>query len=247
MTATAPTGFQTPSFLQGGSWNGLNKLQGQIPGLFDTSALQTSYQNQAGSNMDQGRALAAAAGAAYQNRAQQSGASQQGSGFAMGQAMLPIYAQNNSLMSDLATKQLQARTAQAGVQSDIAGRIGQLQSARQGQLSDLYGNWQRLQQNKSQFNQDLGFRNKEMAQNQMQFGASQREKSREFDVQAGQQSQMNRLQALGLAMKLPRQSYSYHTNLFGNPINGADASAMQGSARQNDFYSGLQNQLQSFF
>lgn len=246
MVNLAPSG-QIPSSLQGSPWKPLQQQQNQLAGLFDTSGLQSAYQNQASGNLDQGRALAAAAASSYTNRAAQSGASSLGAGFARGQAMLPIYQQNNALMSDFASKQLQAKTSQGQIGSDIAGRIGQLQSARQSMLSDYMQGQQRLQQGNQQFNADLDYRNRALAQNQTQFAGSQNEKGREFDVNAGQQGQMNRLRALQLAMQMPRQNYSWNTNWAGGPINQSDATAMQNFGQQNQFFNGLRSDFQSLF
>lgn len=158
-----------PSFLGGSNIGGLQRLQGQLPGLFNTKPLEQSYQNLASSNLDTGRALAAAAGASYSNRAAQSGASRQGAGFAAAQAMLPIYGQNNQLMADFATKKLQAQTGQAGAGIDLSSTMAKLLAARQGMLADYSLGSQRLAQGNQQFNQDLGFRNKQLAQQGSQF------------------------------------------------------------------------------
>lgn len=238
-----------PGFLQPTYTGALQKLQTSLPGFFDTSGIEKAYGNQASSNLDQGRALAAAAGAGYANRAQQSGASSLGAGFAQAQAMLPIYGQNNALMSDLATKQLQARTGQAGAGIDISKAMAQLLATRQGLISDYtlgsrrlgqqqiqFG--QELAQRNQQFNQDLGFRNQQLSQQGSQF-----EQNLGFQQQnAGTE---NRLKALQLAIGMPRQSYSWNTNNAGMPISGTDAASANAFGRQQNFYGGIQNSLRT--
>lgn len=174
-----------PSFLSGSNIGNLQRLQGTLPSLFNTKPLEQAYGNMASSNLDTGRALAAAAGASYSNRAAQSGASRQGAGFASAQAMLPIYGQNNQLMADLATKKLQAQTGQAGAGIDIAGTIGKLLAARQGLLADYSLGSQRLAQGNQQFNSDLGFRNRQVNLQSSQFDRNFAEEQRRWNAMNG--------------------------------------------------------------
>lgn len=239
----APSG-NIPSFLQNGTWGALKQQQNQLGSLFDTSGIENAYNQQIGMDMNMGRATAAAAAARYANTAAQSGASQLGAGFAQSQALLPVFQQANQMRSDLASKQLQARSQQATVGADIAGRIGQLQSAQKSMLADYMGNQQRLFQNQQQFNQDLDYRNRALAQNQSQFNASQSERSREFDVTSGQQGMLNRLQALQLAMRTPFPIHSwYSTDMYGNGRTPADQSAVNDIYQQGQLYGNIRNQL----
>lgn len=247
MTALAPTpAYKPPQFLQQQTWKPLQQQQAALPGMFDTSAMTQSYENGIGSMFDQGRALAAAAGAGYVNRQMQAGASTAGAGFARAQAMLPIYAQANQMRSDLATKQLQARTAQAGASADIAGRISQLMGARQGQMVDWFGQQNQLHQNQRQFMSDLDYRNRSLAQNQSQFDTSQAERKSEFGVTSGQQDAQTRLQAMQLGLQVPRQQYKYHLDQFGNPMSPADATVQGWSNNQQDFFGNLRNQISGY-
>lgn len=247
MTPTPTPSFSVPNFMQGKPWQPAQQFAGQVPGLFDTTQMMQRGQDAITSQLAQARAAAASASAQYVNRAQQSGASGLGAGFAQGQAMLGAYNSANQAYSDLAGRQLQAKMAQGNLQGELYGRIGQLMGARQGQIGDLYTGFQNRAQNQSQFNSDLDYRNRSLAQNQSQFDASLSERKNEFGVTSGQSGMQNRLAALALAMKAPRQSFSWHTNASGNPMGDADATAMQGYGRQQDFYGNLQNQLQSFF
>lgn len=224
--------FAPPSFLAGANVGSLQRLQGQLPGLFNTKPLEQAYGNLASSNLDSGRALAAAAGASYSNRAAQSGASRQGAGFAAAQAMLPIYGQNNQLMADLATKKLQAQTGQAGAGIDISKAVAQLLASRQGMLADYSLGSQRLAQQGQQFNADLGFRNQQLAQQGSQ-----------FQQQLGVEQGGNRLKALQLAMMKRPQEFSWNTNGSGVPTTLYDQSQQQGYQNQRNFYGGIQNSL----
>lgn len=236
-----------PSFAQGAApWKPLANYQKQLPSLFDTSGVTQGYERQINDQQGMARSLAAASMAAYANRAAQSGGSALGAGFAGGQALLGGFRQANQLRSDLAGKVLQSNAQQASIGSDLASRIGQLQSTRQGQLSDWYQNQARLTQSQNQFNSDLDYRNRSLAQNQNQFNSSQNERSREFDMSFGQQGNSQRLQALLALQRQPQKSFSYHTDMFGNPMTGTDQTAMQGYNHQNSMYQGIQNQLQSF-
>lgn len=228
-----------PSYLQNSNVGQLQGLYGQLSGLFDTSQMTSDANNAIQGNYNQGRALAAAAGRAYVNRAQQSGASTLGAGFAEGQAMLPIYNQRTQATADLSNRQLQYHTAQAGAQSAVAGQIGQLQQAHAATLADYFANQQKMGLQNQQFNLDLGYRQNVLAQDQSQFSSRLGEQSREFNVgQSNQQNSQNaalRLQALGMALKMPQQSYGWSTTATGVPRTAYDMqqSQLYGQQAQN--------------
>lgn len=165
-----------PSYLQQNTAAAPQSYMAQLPGLFNTSGLTSSYNNQISTNFDQGRALAAAAANQYTTRAQQEGGSTLGAGFAQAGAMLPVYAQNAALQSDLANKQLQYRGQQATIGAGLAGDIGKLQSQQQSTYSDYLMNQQRLNQQQQQY---LG----QFSQNEQQFRQTAAEKAREFNLQ----------------------------------------------------------------
>lgn len=245
--APQPQQFQVPQFMRQNTWQPLKQQQAALPGMFDTSGLAANYENAISSNFDQGRALAASAGTTYSNRAAQSGASRLGAGYATGQAMLPFFQQANQMRADLGAKQLQARTAQAGMMTDLASRIGQLQSARQGQMGDLYTGFQNRQQNQNQFNSDLDYRNRSLAQNQSQFDSSQAQQRSEFDVTAGQNASQNRLNALQLAMRMPQGGHLWRTDMFGRPIGELGQQQANSWQQEQSYMGNIRNQLQSYF
>lgn len=239
-----------PGYLQGNTIKSLQDYQNTIPKMFDTSGLDQSYNALNQSNFSQGRALAAAAGASYSNRAAQSGGSRLGAGFAEAQSMLPIYNQGHQLLADLATKKLQAATGQAAAGGDTARAIGQLQQSRQAMLADYFGNQQRiglqkqqLAQNQTQFNSDLGFRNQQLAQQQSQFGDTLGLQKQQLASQTQNQANDTRLRSLQLALGQPQKSYSFSTDMFGNPVSVGDAQAQQGFQQQNSYYNNLRTQL----
>lgn len=193
-----------------------------LPGQFDTSGLQNAYKTQEASNWNSGSAIAAAASNQYTQRANQTGASSLGAGFAQASAMLPVYQQNASMQSDLQNKLLQYHSQQAQIGAGLASDIGKQQGQYQSTLSDYFLNQQKLQQQQSQFGQTLGF-------------------------QQQQEADQNRLNALGLAQKMPRQSYSFSTDNAGNPMTGGDALGMQQFNRQNQFLQSVRSGIQSYF
>lgn len=151
----APSGT-LPSFLQGNPWQASQSYLNQLPGQFNTSGLQKSYQQQEAGNLSQGSALAAAAANQYVQRAHQSGASTLGAGFAQASAMLPIYQQNAEMNSDLQNKLLQYHTQQAQIGAGLSSDIGRQQGQYQSTLADYLMGQQKLQQQQSQFGQSFG-------------------------------------------------------------------------------------------
>lgn len=248
-----------PKYLQGSdTWRPLADYQQQLGGMFDTSDISSNYEGAISSQFDSGRAMAAAAASQYQNRAQQVGASGLGAGYASGQAMLPAWQQANTMRADLASKQLQARTQQAGIGADLASRIGQLQSARQGQLFDYTNQQRNRAQSSLQFGQDLDYRNRALAQNQSQFTTSEADRNSQFGqtydlqnrqlaAQTNSQSSNDRLRALQLAMQTPRNSYSWSTDNSGNPINMSDQKNANAFGQQQAFFNNIRNQIGNYF
>lgn len=212
-----------PSYLQQNTAAAPQSYMAQLPGLFNTSGLTSSYNNQISTNFDQGRALAAAAANQYTTRAQQEGGSTLGAGFAQAGAMLPVYAQNAALQSDLANKQLQYRGQQATIGAGLAGDIGKLQSQQQSTYSDYLMNQQRLAQQQQQFNADLGFRNQQLAATQQQ------------------QAAQNRLQGSALALQYaPRGAgSSYYTNNNGSGMSYADQQTINRINGQQGYVQGI--------
>lgn len=246
-TVNYNTNGPAPSYLAGNDTGALQSYLGQLPSMFNTSGLQSSYATMNQGVSDNSRAMAAAAANAYVNRARQSGASQLGAGFAQAGAMLPGYAQIAQNNADLAGKQLQYTSQQAQIGAGLSSDIGKLQAAHQSALSDYYLNQQKLQQSQSQFGQDLGFRQQQLAQQQSQFGQSQAQQLSEFGQTNALQLGNQQLNALQLASRLRTQPYGYSTDMGGNPLTAGDASNMQMANQQNQFGLNLRNSLASFF
>lgn len=225
MPTFAPPSGDLPAWLQQGNTGQLQSLLGQLPQLFNTKGLNTSYQNAISGEMNQGRALAAAGSRQYANRAAQTGASGLGAGFAAGQALLPYFDQRNSMLSDLEKQKLLARTQQAQLSGDLAGRIGQLQQMRQGMISDYSTAQQKLQQESTQFD------------------TTNTERQREFNTTSGQQQQGLNLDALKLAMQVPRQHYQWNEDQFGKPEGPGAADAKQGYQNQQNYWGQIQQKL----
>lgn len=201
----APSGL--PSYLQQNTAATSQGYLAQLPGMFNTSNLQSAYGNQEQANWDSGSALAAAAANQYVQRANQSGASTLGAGFAQASAMLPVYQQNAAMQSDLANKQLQYKAQQATIGAGLSGDIGRLQSQQQSTWSDYLLNQQKLQQQNQQFNLNLGLQRQQLG-----------------DTFSNQQAQ-TRMQGSALALQYaPRDmSGTYYTNAQGQPASSADA------------------------
>lgn len=212
-----------PSYLQQNTAASAQNYMRQLPGLFNTSGLTSAYNNQISTNFDQGRALAAAAANQYTQRAQQEGGSTLGAGFAQAGAMLPVYAQNASLQSDLANKQLQYRGQQATLGAGLAGDIGRLQSAQQGTWSDYLLNQQRLQQQQQQFYGTMGLQQQQLNQT------------------AKQQAAQNGLQGAALALQYaPRGTgSSYYTNNNGSGMSYADQQTINRVNSQQSYLQGI--------
>lgn len=224
-TSLAPSGT-LPSFLQGNPWQASQSYLNQLPGQFNTSGLQKSYQQQEAGNLSQGSALAAAAANQYVQRARQSGASTLGAGFAQASAMLPIYQQNAEMNSDLQNKLLQYHTQQAQIGAGLSGDIGRLQGQYQGTLADYFLSQQRLQQQQNQFGQTLGLQQQQTNQQ----GAYQQGQLRNQAAQIGLQY-------------APRPAGAYATNLYGSPMTGADARSMQGIQQNQNYLQGILGSL----
>jgi hypothetical protein len=101
----------------------LRNFQSSIPNLYNTSGLNTSYNNMMNSMMSSGRNLAAAGASAYANKAMQSGASGAGASFAQAQSMLPLWTQRAQMMTDFQKADLQNRQAQADTGFKTASAI----------------------------------------------------------------------------------------------------------------------------
>ncbi len=225
MASFAPPSGDLPDWLQQGNTGQLQQFLGQLPALFNTKGLNTSYQNAISSEMNQGRALAAAGSRQYANRAAQTGASGLGAGFAAGQALLPYFDQRNSMLSDLEKQKLMARTQQAQLTGDLAGRIAQLQQMRQGMISDYSTAQQKLQQEGGQFD------------------TTQEERQREFNTTSGLQQQGMNLDALKLAMSVPRQHYTWNTDQSGHPSTPFDEQQAGAFGQQQNYFNTLRNKI----
>lgn len=114
----------------------LNTYKAGIPAAFDTSGIKTAFNNQINGMMAQGRGHAAAAGAAYGNRALQAGASGAGAGFAQAQAMLPMYDKANQMRSDLAEKELKAKGMANDAQGQVASQQANMAAQREAMMTD---------------------------------------------------------------------------------------------------------------
>lgn len=213
----APSGT-LPSFLQNNPSSAPQNYLAKLPGMFNTTGLRNSYQQEEAQNLNQGSAIAAAAANQYVQRARQSGASTLGAGFAQASAMLPVYQQNAAMNSDLQSKLLQYRSAQAGIGAGLSGDIGRLQGQQQSTLADYYLSQQRLQQSQSQFGQNFGLQQQQLAQQT-----------------ANQRGQLNN-QAAQLALQYaPRGSGLYSVDNQGRPLDQANALALQRSQGQQDY------------
>lgn len=199
-----------PSYLQQNPASASQSYLSQLPGMFNTSGLQSAYGNQEQSNWDSGSALAAAAANQYVQRAQQSGASTLGAGFAQASAMLPVYQQNASMQSDLQNKMLQYKAQQATIGAGLSGDIGRLQGQYQGTLSDYFLNQQKLQQQQQQFGDTFGLQ------------------QRQLSASVANQNAQNSLQGASLALKYAPSGAgnSYETGVLGQPSSPQDAATM---------------------
>jgi hypothetical protein len=114
----------------------LQSYKAGIPAAFSTAGVEKAYNNQIAGMMAQGRGHAAAAGAAYGNRALQAGASGAGAGFAQAQAMLPTYDKMNAMQSDLANIRMKAKQNANQAQGSVASQMAQMAAQREGMMTD---------------------------------------------------------------------------------------------------------------
>jgi hypothetical protein len=225
MASFAAPSSDLPSWLQQGNTAQLQQVLSSLPALFNTKGLTNRYNGAISSELAQGQALASAGARQYANRAAQVGASGLGAGFAQGQAMLPYFNQRNDMLTDLEKQKALARSQQGQLASDLAGRIGQLQQMRQATISDYSSGQQKLQQEASQFD------------------TSQSEREREFNTTAGMQQQSQNLDAMKLAMSLPRQRYEWNTGMNGQPLTANDRQQQQGFSQQQNYFGQLRSAL----
>lgn len=154
---------QFPSYLNQNQTGALQQTYRQIPKAFDTSGVESAYNNQMGMNLAQGKATTGAMGRAAESRAFQSGG-KVGASFAAADALLPYFQQNQSMMGDLADYKLRAAQNRIQAQGQIGGQLAGFgyQGAGQKLQYDLAG--QERQQQGGQFDKTL-------AQNAAQFAA----------------------------------------------------------------------------
>ena len=129
-------GYSVPGVMTSTGGEDLRNFQSSIPNLYNTSGLNTSYNNMMNSMMSTGRNLAAAGASAYANKAMQSGASGAGASFAQAQSMLPLYSQRAQMMTDFQKADLNNRQAQADIGFKTASSIEDQSLAYKKLLSD---------------------------------------------------------------------------------------------------------------
>lgn len=112
----------------------LQQAWGQIPGAFNTSGVEQSYQNQMGMNLAQAKTTTGAMARAAEGRAFQSGG-KVGASFAAGDAMLPYFQQNQQQMGDLADYKLRAAQSRIQAMGNIGGMLANNRQQQQGMLS----------------------------------------------------------------------------------------------------------------
>lgn len=218
-----------PPYLQNNPSAASQGYLAHLPAMFNTGGLKSAYQQQSQQDYNQGSALAAAAANQYTQRANQTGASNLGAGFAQASAMIPVYGQQADLMGEYQKQRLSYLGQQAQIGAGLTGDIGRQQGQYQANLADYLTNQQKMQQQQSQFGQTFGLEQQRLAQQGQQFNAT------------------NRLDALQLALRAPGQSFSYATNAQGQPNTANDARALQGAQAQNQYYQNLRGRLQSYF
>jgi hypothetical protein len=152
-----------PSYLNGPNTGELQAAYRSIPGAFNTSGVQQTYQNQMGMNLAQGKSTTDAMARAAENRAFQGGG-KVGASFAAADAMLPYFQQNQSMLGDLEDYKLRAAQSRLAAQTGIGNSLAGFRQGNQGMRMqyDLAG--QAREQQGGQFDRTL-------AQNAAQFGA----------------------------------------------------------------------------
>ena len=183
----------------------LTQFQKQIPGLLNTAGVEKSYHNQIDGMMAQGRGHAAAAGQAYGQRAIQAGASGMGAGFAQAQAMLPMYAQQGAMLSDLAGIQQRAKAGQASEMGGAASQLSSMAAQREGMMTDYAQNQQRFALQNRQLQQQA----QQWSQGNQSWGGGNR---------TGGGSEMASAQAI---LSHP-EAHSYALDMFGKPMSFND-------------------------
>lgn len=113
----------------------LRKMQGQLPGLFDTQGIQDAWSNLSGQQMSSAKASAGAAARSAENRAMLSGG-RVGAGFAAASALLPHFRQQAQQQLDLEGLKAQIRGNQAQLGAQLASGIAGLQDARMGRQTN---------------------------------------------------------------------------------------------------------------
>lgn len=171
-----------PSWINNSNVKGLQAFQSQIPGLFDTSGMESSYGNMMASMLSGQRAGANAAAQSYATRQLNAGGNPVGAGFAVGGQMLNAYRQQQAMQADLQKNILASRQAQGNLTGDVVSEIARQQAARMSMLNDYHGNQQKLYQNQSQFDADQALK-KLLQQQQLSQQNSQFNKSYGLDQQ----------------------------------------------------------------
>ena len=181
----------------------LTQFQKQIPGMFNTGGIEKAYHNQIDGMMAQGRGHAAAAGRAYGQRAVQAGASGAGAGFAQAQAMLPMYGQQNEMLSDLSRIQQSAKQGKAQAMGGVASQLSSMAAQREGMMTDYAQNQQRF-----------ALQNKQLQQQMEQWSRSQ-------SRGGGSGGNGGSVAAAQAVLNRP-EIHSYALDTFGNPMSAND-------------------------
>lgn len=219
-----------PGYLSADPSAGLKSYLPQMQSMYANAIgnMTTAGNNAINSNFDQGTALAAAGARAYMARAQQSGGSQLGAGFAQGQAMLPVYGQKYNALNQMAQNQLSATGQEAGLGANINEAIGNLTQQRASLMAQYTGQQQQLRQQQQQYYSGLGFQQQQLAQQGSQFSQNLGFQQQELAQKGQLGTQSNQLMAAALAAKLYGTGSQNLRNQVGN-LAGANLGTQPGS------------------
>ncbi len=196
----------------------LQKLLGNIPGLFDIKGITSGFQNRINTDQAFGNQAATNAGAEFASRTAAEGGDPSLAGLVRAQALLPVLQHSGELQSQLADKTLQAKQGQGQLTATVAEALGNLRTNYLKGLVDYTGKIQDIQSVNQQNTQRLN------------------EQGREFDLghsldlskltlqqkQLQQQNDAQRLQSLLAMAQLgkqkvdPRNPYPYPGTIQSN-------------------------------
>lgn len=179
----------------------LRKTFRTLPGMFDTGALEKTYDDQIATVGGLGGQIATNAAREAIARAGQTGG-QVNSEMAKAQAMLPVYSETGKLATDKAQAMLDAAKAQASIQSEVASTLGQLRTSYLANLAQIHmqkktmqnatlNNAAELALRKYQGDQATSLSREELAQRAGQFDRQQDFAETQFGIEELNKANLN--------------------------------------------------------